>query len=74
MPAPKPGSGGNSLQAYMVGRERADKSRPSKQMVARRLLAEAGFTDIEVEAEGRRNAFKYFDRSSRPVLKAKPGK
>ena len=27
----------------------------------------------QAEAEGRRNAFKYFDRSSRPVLKAKPG-
>jgi phosphomethylpyrimidine synthase len=29
---------------------------------------------VQAEAEGRRNAIKYFDRSSRPVLKAKPGK
>jgi phosphomethylpyrimidine synthase len=27
----------------------------------------------QAEAEGRRNAIKYFDRSSRPVLRAKPG-
>ncbi len=27
----------------------------------------------QAEAEGRRNALKYFDRASRPVLRAKPG-
>ena len=28
---------------------------------------------VQAEAEGRRNAFKFFDRTSRPVLRAKPG-
>jgi phosphomethylpyrimidine synthase len=27
----------------------------------------------QAEAEGRRNAFKYFDRGTRPILRAKPG-